>query len=203
VSVGVGYVLMTAVTVAAAPTYDFIVPTGNYDHPCQTNAYVCQTDNATVYYYMDSVGEYELEPVDKDIVRNMINQEYGTRTTLTIVYDNTPVFSGAGETDVVYQEGSTNVPAGKDGATWCNDPVDTALYRCDQAYVQMRGGGVIKRGLSCHETGHAVGLVHGDQASPRIYTTDNEYQNLACQRNVAYDPDGLSTIGINNINYVY
>lgn len=55
----VASVLALALPATAAGAVDNIVPTGTWNPTCQSGmtAYVvCQTDNAGVYYYMDSQG---------------------------------------------------------------------------------------------------------------------------------------------------
>lgn len=54
--------------------------------------------------------------------------------------------------------------------TWCNDAVGT--FQCDQQYIRIRGNGYYTSSLTCHETGHAVGLLHGDLASPKLGKTN-------------------------------
>ncbi len=99
--------------------------------------------------------EYKLEQPDKLTVNQVIDLEYRP-TDLAFHYDSSPVFSGSGETDIIYQEGSNGVPSSVDGITWCNatggDVVD-----CDQQYIRIRGNGNYVYHLTCHETGHAVG----------------------------------------------
>lgn len=153
---------------AAAPDNDGITPTTNYQEHCAAGLAsdtVCQTDNSSVYYYMDSNGEYELEEEDRAIVRDAVAR-FRNNTILTITYDSDPDFSGAGETDVIYQEGAFGLPDAVLGVTWCNDPVDGATWRCDQTYIRMRGNGVINPYVSTHETGHSVGLLHGNRWAP-------------------------------------
>ncbi|MET9768045.1 hypothetical protein [Streptomyces sp. NPDC006415] len=68
----------------------------------------CLTDNATVYYYIDSGGAFELETPDRNAVKAAMSNEYAP-TQLVIHYHTNPVFSGRGETDIVYQEGFKNL----------------------------------------------------------------------------------------------
>lgn len=184
----------------AATITDNLVPTGTFSSYCQEgspgNANPCQTDNAHVYFYMDSHGDYKLESEDDDVVRCAMN-EYGNDTQLTTTYDGTPVFSGSGETDTIYQEGS--VPGSDTGYTWCNDD-SLGGYRCDQQYVRIEGGGNYTRGVTCHESGHAVGLAHGNQAYP---TTQNDNDGRGCLRKPTYTNQLLGANSIGNINNVY
>lgn len=123
---------------------------------------VCQTDNAVVYFYMDSAGRDALEAADDRMVNEVIDDEYRP-TDLVFHYDSTPVFSGRGETDWYYQEESVSGSA--EGRTVCNDPVNT--YQCDQHYITIEPGHWT-HGLTCHESGHAAGLVHGPSAAPPV-----------------------------------
>ncbi|MDX3433951.1 hypothetical protein PV664_34325 [Streptomyces sp. ME01-18a] len=188
------WTLLTGTAVAATDT---IVPTLTAPTIC-TNAAVCQTDNADVYYYMDSSGEYELEGWDRDMVLTMWQNEYSP-TDLVRHYDDTPVFSGEGETDHIWQEGSTGLDSDAVGMAWCNDPVGTT-YECDQHYIRIRGNDEYDLNVTCHEMGHAVGLVHGYMAYPKRSTTDQAA--LGCMVSAGYEPD-LGTNNINGINSTY
>lgn len=141
------------------------------------NARICRTDNASVTYYMDSNGQYELEAADRTAVQTALNNEFAP-TDLTITYDSTPVFSGASETDIVYQEGD-NIPADAMGITWCDDEVDGTVYDCDQQFIRIRGSGAYNPIRTCHESGHAVGLMHGAESYPIV---DNLDSRLGCMR---------------------
>lgn len=154
----------------------------------------CRTDNSYVTYYMDSGGEFELETPDRTDVKDTMRLDYRP-TDLDVVYDSSPSFSGSAETDIIYQEGSAGIPSSIDGMTWCNGAA-SHVDLCDQQYVRIRGNGTYTRGLACHETGHAIGLVHGQQASPR---KQNDDSRLGCMKT----PVGSTTsIGQNNIDNI-
>ncbi|MEE1942427.1 hypothetical protein V1L54_24000 [Streptomyces sp. TRM 70361] len=198
-TVGVG-----AGTAWAAVT-DNIFPTSNAWGTCSNDPdggdgdVTCLTDNSQLTYYMDSSGTYELESPDRTAVRSTMNNDYAP-TDLSVSYDSSPAFSGNAETDVVYQEGSTNLPSSADGVTWCNDAVDNDALECDQQYVRIRGNGHYTRGLSCHETGHAVGLLHGNQAYPALSKTDSR---LGCMVTPVGAGTGLGSNNRDNINSMY
>ncbi|MEV6395880.1 hypothetical protein AB0M39_14045 [Streptomyces sp. NPDC051907] len=183
----------------AAASIDNIVPTSNYYVGClggEANGTVCRTDNADVSYYMDSGGDNKLENDDKRIVRSLLASEYAP-TDLSITYDSTPTWSGSSETDIYYSEG--NVPGSADGIAFCND-ASPGNYKCDQQYVRIQGGGSYTPGLSCHETGHAVGLLHGNRAYPAVGMQD---ARLGCmKKSVGYDQP-LGSNQKSNINIVY
>lgn len=204
VALGVGVSALVWPAAWAAPVTDNLYPTiiapgtewCHNDPDGGDGRITCQTDNATVWWYMDSHGEYELETPDRDDVSAVNRREYDLGTNLDMRYDSSPVFSGAGETDIVYQEGSTNLDADVDGVTWCDDAVDGERYKCDQQYVRMRGNEVITQRLSCHETGHAIGFVHGQKAYPPLSNGDNR---LGCMTTPVETSD-LGSNQVENIN---
>lgn len=136
---------------SSAASIDNIVPTATYSYSCRTgeNGTVCQSDNASVTYYMDSGGSNKLEDEDKRVVRDVIASQYAP-TDLTFSYDSTPSWSGDSETDIYYSE--AGVPGSAEGITFCN-AIAPRAYRCDQQYVRIEGGGDYTPGLVCHETG--------------------------------------------------
>lgn len=103
---------------------------------------------------------------------------------------------GSAETDIVYQIGAT-VPSGFDGWAWCDDAVSTT--RCDQHYVRLRANSVTN-GLICHETGHAVGLTHGNHAAPNVGQTD---ARLGCMKTPVTANEALGSMNKANINETY
>lgn len=202
---------------AAAPAVDAIIPTANHDNQCLAGtssnpapgAAACRTDNATVYWYMakagdsyELAGDYALEEVDREPIRWIMENIYEP-TNLTITYDSTPVFSGAGETDVAIYEGSTGFAESTVGRTWCNDPQNGTAHLCDQEMIMIRGGGRITRITSSHEMGHAVGLVHPVNASP--YHSDPCAANFAVMRMAeeCITSAQLGSMLTANINWVY
>lgn len=146
----------------------------------------CQTDNATVTWYTDSHGEFELENVDFLMVKAVTEREFD-RTDLKMVHDPSPTFTGGSETDIVYQEGSRNLDDSSDGVTWCDDATDRpARFKCDQQYVRIRGNGHYTDALTCHETGHAIGLLHGSESRPELSDGDDR---LGCMTTPAETGD--------------
>jgi len=191
----------------AGEVYNF-VPNNNYAPNCfsttsgGSNKVPCQTDNASVSYYTytaaNNPDDYSLESEDKTVVMNMMESQYEP-TQLTVTFDSTPVYSGSGETDIMYQESSVNMPSTADGFYWCNGAAGTA-FECDQGYVRIQGGGYYSAGLSCHETGHAVGLTHGHNAEPYVSQTDSR---LGCMKTPVGTSTGLGTNNKDNINFWY
>ena len=192
---------------AAAPSNDALVPTPNDTISSCAQGYaargttVCQTDNSTVTYYMDSNGEFELEQVDRDIVVSAM-AKYRNNTVLSISYDSTPTFSGSGETDVIYQEGDFGFPDDYIGIVWCNDVQNGSTWKCDQQYVRIRGAGKITNKSARHETGHAFGLMHGPQWAPSRGHCDDIVGIMRGALD-CMDDANLGSVVKNNIDWVY
>lgn len=182
---------------------DNLVPTGNTAVTCPQGYPPphgnCQTDNATVYWHMAS-GTQALEAADRTALTNMLDAQYGP-TDLTLIYDSTPVFSGGGETDWIYQEGPIE-EEGVIGRTWCNDKVST--WACDQHYIKLEGSGQYFQNpkVTCHETGHAAGLTHGNAAYPVLPMNAS---SLGCLRAPleAITSNALGSSNASQINAVY
>lgn len=180
---------------------DNMVPTQNLSHACNegsvNGADPCRTDNATLTFYMDSADPYKLEAADKTVVRNMLSSQYSP-THLNPSEHDSPVLSGDAETDIIYQEGS--VPGDDEGYTWCDDNSPAPEFVCDQQYIRIEGAGDYTPGLSCHETGHAVGLTHGYDAYPRV---GNQTAALGCMKKSVGFSENLGANQITSINAVY
>ncbi len=160
-------ILIAGATPAVAYDPDNLVPNGYTYAPCQnqtlnTSSIVCQTDNGGVSVYITSSVSVAME----DRVRATLDGSYDPISGISIAYVTTPSYSGSSETDIVYQQGSMPAP-NLAGVYWCDDAVDGYLYKCDQGYVRFVTSTTYeRRALTCHETGHAFGLLHGSQADP-------------------------------------
>jgi hypothetical protein len=206
VLIGVVAVLTPAQAHAAAPGYDGIYPNDRYRPQCgdlggepTSAATVCLTDNSDLWYYADSSEWGELEGLDKLELGEMLYDQYDA-TDLKVEYDYSPVFDGGGETDVIYQEDSRGLD-GAIGVAWCNDRVDGNYWRCDQTYVRIAGNGYYQNhGVTCHETGHVVGLLHGFNTDPEIPYQDSR---LGCMVTGMIPPGSLGTNNRQFINEVY
>lgn len=122
------------------------------------------------------------ETNDKTNTRDAL--DYYEATVLNPTYESAK-YSGTGETDIIYQKG--NIVGEDDGTTWCDDAVTWEV--CDQHYVRFQSGQTPTDGLACHETGHAVGLTHGYDASPRLSMTDPV---LGCMKKPVGSSDNLT-----------
>lgn len=155
----------------------------------------CRTDNATLTYYMDSKNPGKLEADDKADVRKSMKYDFNP-TDLKVKEHKSPVLKGSAETDIIYQESSSKLPRNADGVTWCNDAASST--KCDQQYVRIRPQ--YTRGMACHETGHAVGLLHGDQAYPKKSKKDKA---LGCMKTPVGSNQNLGSNNKGNINRTY
>jgi hypothetical protein len=114
-------------------------------------------------------------------------------TDLNVSQQSPPVYTGGGETDTIYQV--RTIPPKGDGFMWCDKPITQPL--CDQAYVAFGSNAVATVALACHETGHAVGLLHGAQSVPAL-AGGNEDPSLYCMRKSA--PTTL--VGPHNVAHI-
>jgi len=141
---------------------DSMFKTANYNPDCKDGGMgdtYCQTDNDFLRVFRES----SLSSAWMNMVAFAL-VEFDRDTDLRVKYDSAPTYSGSSETDIIDQVGS--IPfEGLIGIAWCNDAVST--LRCDQHYVRLSPNASVNYELVCHETGHAVGLTHPDDAHPR------------------------------------
>lgn len=177
---------------------DNLVPTHTYAPLCiaqtiNTASRVCQTDNGAVSVYIQGTVTNNME----SRIRDSLDNSYDPTQSLTVTCASPPVYSGAGETDIIYQQGALP-SATAAGIYGCDDDVDNSLHSCDQGYVRFITNDVYgRRLLACHETGHAVGLTHGDAAYP---ITANSSTKLGCMR-APFDPSQY-LLGSNNVDQI-
>jgi hypothetical protein len=169
---------------AADSTYaDNILPTSRFSG-CSTatgiqgNAGPCLTDNATLGFWMESeIDSTSSSDTSAEAQINATMSRSYDGTDLNTAYDSSPTFSGIGETDVIFRSHlheftDTNTV----GYYFCNDSEGST---CDQGYVNLRSvnySSAYMRALACHETGHAVGLLHPNDSSPAKSMTDTRFE---------------------------
>lgn len=152
---------------ATANHIDSMFKTANLDNDCFDGTLagsktLCRTDNAALNVWREGSIPAGSERTN---IGAVLADEFRP-TDFSVTFVQSPSYSGDAETDVIYQKGDT--PSGTAAITWCNDAVTDT--RCDQHY--SRYSNFITKGLACHESGHAVGLTHGQQASPSVSNTD-------------------------------
>lgn len=160
---------------------------------------VCRTDNGTVSVWLQSSASGDAAA--RRSILDALNLSFDRTASLSVVYPSKPSYNTSADTDIIYQGGSIAAGSGFDGYTWCADPQATNYYGCDQQFVKVRTTSGVDRQLACHETGHAVGLLHGDNADPYKDPTSPQ---LECMKN----PRDSSRYGLGEtntywINYMY
>ena len=192
---------------AYAAYVDNRVGNARYRHDCSDSSqasphYVCRTDNGAVSWWIegrpiDTTGSPSDTPVELAINQSTV-YDFNNPTDLSMAYDTTPKTSGSGETDIVYRSRPGDFVTSDDGYTFCDDAA--AGNECDQQYVNFRYTSTT-RALVCHETGHAVGLLHGENSDPKVSNRDDR---LGCMRKPIYSSEyGLGGNSISSVNNMY
>lgn len=177
---------------ASAHHVDSMRPTANYAAACARITTFCQTDNATLTYF----SEGSLSPASKGTITSVLSNQFDP-TDLDVRWEAPPSYSGSAETDVIYQVNPSQLPLGVSAWTFCDDPISST--RCDQHYVVFASD-FWAQTVTCHETGHAVGLTHGQQAAPALSNTD---PSLACMVSAGSNARGLGVHNRSEINSAY
>jgi len=116
-----------------------------------------------------------------------MNESYSPTDAGFVSYLDHETTSGPGETDVIYRQSS--LPSGTIGIYQCDDN-SIGSNRCDSSYITFdksewntyRNYGNradIWQMIACHESGHSVGLTHGNYANPPVVDSKSE---LMCMR---------------------
>jgi hypothetical protein len=186
-------VLATGVAVQAPHAHhgpDSMRPTVNYSAQCATDNF-CTTDNSTLTYF----SQGSLAPYSRTQITSVLENQFEP-TVLSVTRQDPPAYEGNAETDIVYRIGA--LPRGISGATQCDDP--NGLWKCDQHFVTFLNDFWAQH-LTCHESGHAVGLTHPQSASPNLPGTDPSF---ACMRTADnYNVHGLGVHNASQINGEY
>lgn len=184
--------LVAGTTVVQASFTDNMYPTGNYSPSCRDGEMYdtfCQTDNRTLTVYRAS----NLSSAEKSTISRAVKDYYGP-TDLVVKIESHGVTEGGSETDIIYK--AKRLARGKIGITWCDDAVTSR--KCDQHYIAFNSNhadiGALNKSDVCHETGHAVGLTHGPDASPATGLYDDR---LGC---MSYND--VFRLGANNKDHI-
>lgn len=144
---------------------DNMFPTPAYSG-CSTTKF-CQSESWYVTWgYESSVGSAAVTTISSFIDCCLEPLD------LSFAWQSPIVYTGVVETDIVYRR--QDIPGSAVGTALCDNPINSVT--CDQTYVTFENSSP-SGGLICHETGHALGLTHGEQASPHTYLNDG---NLGC-----------------------
>ena len=167
-TIGVAAVLFVLIAVVpsalAAIQFDSIFQTPARSYSCSDGGGICRTDNTALTAFAES----SLSASGRAMVAAVLNDEFGP-TDFTITIESSGTYSGSNETDIIAAHDPNIV--GADGQAWCNDAVTST--QCDQHYTVYRHASPWYS-IVCHENGHAVGLVHGDEADPWQDASDPE-----------------------------
>ena len=193
---------------AAVPEFDNRVGNPNYNYTCYSASQasprnVCRTDNADLGWRMegniDFTGSANDTPLETSL-NDTMRISY-TGTDINPYFDTTPVYSGSGETDLVVRSKAGDFVTGDDGYTWCDDAAGATGNDCDQQYSNYRSLNTT-RPLVCHETGHAVGLLHAANSTPDNLGNNNTIMECM-MKNTVWDHRGLGPTNVYNINRMY
>lgn len=132
-----------------------------FDGTLTGNRTFCQTDNLALTVWREN----SITSVGKVNIGGMLDRQFRP-TDLTVTFTANPAFVGDAETDVIYIH--RDIPAA--AIAWCNDAVSD--IRCDQHYNAFDTD-TPTPDVACHESGHAVGLTHGQDANPAVSNQDN------------------------------
>lgn len=176
---------------------DNMYPTVNLNHTCYgsnsaEDGLFCQTDGIAVSFTIQT----SVTSGSSAGIRSSLTNNFGA-TQLTISEHST----AQQHTDIVYQQGNMPIITGGVvlGITWCK--VASNSTKCDKQYVRFLNTITVAQKLACHETGHAVGLTHGNDAYPRWSTTDARLHCMVTPYN--YADDLLGPMNIAEINATY
>ena len=152
---------------------------------------ICRTDNST----LTDFKEASVSQAWRTAINATLSNSYAP-TDLTVVHETSGDYHGGSETDIIYQVKRN--PGGQAGIAWCNDATSDTV--CDQHYIRFAPWTTPAEQMACHETGHAVGLVHGPNANPPLKPGDKKL--LGCMI-YGQDAPQISSYGASEINRVY
>jgi hypothetical protein len=180
--------LILVSSLPALAVQDNIFKTSNTTWNCADSSLYCRTDNATLVWF----DEATISVTGRSNINSVLEGQFEP-TTLTVSFTGSPVYTGSGETDIIYRQGT--IQGGYLGLTICDDAISST--QCDQHYVTLSMSTPFLT-LICHESGHAVGLTHGDNAAPAMTNQDSDLQ---CMRK-SVDSLMPATLGLLNVGQI-
>ena len=138
------------------PVFDSMFQTPSANYSCSDSGSICRTDNSSLTAY----AETSLTTSGRNMVSSVLNDEFGP-TDFTITIESSGTYTGGSETDIIALY-DPNISPSYDGIAWCDDSISST--QCDQHYTAYRHDSPWYS-IVCHESGHAVGLLHGGQAN--------------------------------------
>lgn len=169
--------LLASVYAGQATAANNVYPNLNAFWECEDESAVgekfCQTDNSDLTVFREA----SLSFTAKAWIQQALN-DFHNNTDLTVTYQNPPIYVGGAETDVIYQVDPNGLPPTALAATWCDNAISAST--CDQHYVRAASNSSVDDVVACHETGHAVGLTHGENADPAV--SNSLDQTLGCMK---------------------
>lgn len=147
----------------------------------------CKTDNAYVTSWIDrsnrdcpeddgvglsSEAEANITYTLEGRVAPTVLENHPVSSSLCPGDPGGPELHGDSETDIIYKR-TGDVTGNTNGWTYCNDAANS--LECDQAYIDVNtGSGWATKSVYCHETGHAVGIMHNDESTELEDPTAND-----------------------------
>jgi len=189
--------VMLGTSTAIAAAFDNIYPTIRSSWVCDDDVILedfCLTDGSTVTVYFEST----LDSTETSRISTTLALEYAP-TDLSFSVVSSPDYSGSDSTNTIYQQVNSGFGSSTYiGYAWCDEAKNAS--RCYQHYVRFRYSS-FTQAVACHETGHSVGLTHGQGASPQ---QSNTASALGCMRTpILSSYTDLKTDSTQNINAVY
>ena len=191
---------------ALAQSFDNMWPTANATWNCSSGG--TGTSDTTKpfcwFFGSDWWVDWGIGQTEFDRIKSVIDNEFNPNTDLAMVENdgsnvvyNSGNDGGTGETDII-MEFRGDIPSPNQGVTWCDRQwtlLSFGMPYCAQQYIGFLDFTVVTTNLACHELGHAVGLVHGLNASPQ---QSNTASALGCMKT----PVDVNTLGTNNITQI-
>lgn len=162
----------------APAAFDNMYPTQNLSRSCQFDVAPCRTETRLYDFYLHSSLPSTFKGGARSAMDNMDNTDM-------ITYELTYAQMDPDEVDgyiIVTQLGNTLAGRASCARADPNRPSVCRSYRLYIDDVASTSDWAYAKALTCHESGHSIGLTHGDSAYPAVSRT---HPDLACMRTPA------------------